>query len=466
MSGALNWASSTGVQLAVNGDFFQYASPPFVYGDAVGGGVHWPSSQTGVDDVGEWYYRRYGWIAVGPGWVEFSHSRHVKENVTTFRSAGYPVQQGWYPETVTTDIPNGTVALVSGFPELVSEGVVIQCPDPTGGCFPDRGDMALDEYHLRTAMGITEDRNTLIFVIVTTPCNGEELAQLVKEVGAWQAFNLDGGGSSTLWVSGSGYLHPSGVVREVSNHWGVFAGSGSGQPSEPGSCHVLGGCYPTPVTGAENEDFKDLPPSWLGHGAASVLLDEGITQGCAQNPERMFCPKCSITRGQLAVFLARAAGLDTSNPPATPTFSDVPTSHAQYAFIEAIADAGITTGCGGGEFCPDDPVTRGQAAAFMRRAAGWPSLNPAAATFSDVDPNHLFYGDIEAIADRCVTNGCGGGEYCPDALMDRAQTAIFICRTFDLQDYNPCWDSCAPQSEICDGQDNDCDGDIDEGLTT
>ena len=69
-------------------------------------------------------------------------------------------------------------------------------------------------------------------------------------------------------------------------------------------------------------------------------------------------------------------------------------------------------------------------------------------------------------SDRCVTNGCGGGEYCPDALMDRAQTAIFICRTFDLQDYNPCWDSCAPQSEICDGQDNDCDGDIDEGLTT
>jgi MYXO-CTERM domain-containing protein len=356
------------------------------------------------------------------------------------------------------------LALVSGFSELVSEGMVIGCPDPTGGCFPDRGDM--DEWHLRTAMGITEDRNTLIFVVMTSSTSGEELAEIMVEVGAWQAFNVDGGGSSTLWLASSGYQHPTGTVRAVANHWGVFAGAASGQPQTPGSCHVLGGCFATPVTGAENEDFKDLPPGWVGHAEASVLLSEGITSGCAQTPVMMFCPRCPIQRGELAVFLVRAAGLDTSNPPATPTFGDVPTTHPQYAYIEAIATAGITSGCGSGNFCPDGTVTRAHAAAFMQRAAGWPLISPATPTFGDVPTSHTFYAEIETIADMCVTSGCGSGNYCPDDLMTRAMAAVFIVRTFDLQDGNPCFDPCHPETEICDGLDNNCDGQIDEGLTT
>jgi hypothetical protein len=67
-----------------------------------------------------------------------------------------------------------------------------------------------------------------------------------------------------------------------------------------------------------------------------------------------------------------------SDPPATPTFGDVPTSHPLYPFVEALAKSGITAGCAGGNFCPDAPLTRGQMAAFLSKALGlhWREVLP------------------------------------------------------------------------------------------
>jgi len=64
-----------------------------------------------------------------------------------------------------------------------------------------------------------------------------------------------------------------------------------------------------------------------------------------------------------------------SPPPSTATFADVPTSHPFFQYIEAIHAAGITAGCGGGNFCPDQSITRKQEAAFLAKALGlhWPN---------------------------------------------------------------------------------------------
>lgn len=48
-------------------------------------------------------------------------------------------------------------------------------------------------------------------------------------------------------------------------------------------------------------------------------------------------------------------------------FSDVPDGHAFHYDIDALVDAGVTSGCGGGKFCPNAYVTRGQMAAFLNR---------------------------------------------------------------------------------------------------
>lgn len=53
---------------------------------------------------------------------------------------------------------------------------------------------------------------------------------------------------------------------------------------------------------------------------------------------------------------------------ASHSFTDVPNGHPFHADIAALKDSGVsTTGCGGGKFCPDDFVTRGQMAAFLNR---------------------------------------------------------------------------------------------------
>jgi hypothetical protein len=63
--------------------------------------------------------------------------------------------------------------------------------------------------------------------------------------------------------------------------------------------------------------------------------------------------------------------LQVSPAPLTATFPvDVPTGHPLFRFVEALAAAGITSGCGAGMYCPDGLITRGQMAVFLSVALG------------------------------------------------------------------------------------------------
>jgi hypothetical protein len=64
--------------------------------------------------------------------------------------------------------------------------------------------------------------------------------------------------------------------------------------------------------------------------------------------------------------------LQISPPPATPTFDDVPATHPFFVFIEALAAAGITSGCSANPplYCPENFITRGEAAVFFSRSLG------------------------------------------------------------------------------------------------
>jgi len=63
-----------------------------------------------------------------------------------------------------------------------------------------------------------------------------------------------------------------------------------------------------------------------------------------------------------------------SPAPGFATFNDVPTTDPAFQFVEALAASGVSAGCGGGNFCPDLPVTRRQMAVFLSKALGlhWP----------------------------------------------------------------------------------------------
>lgn len=153
----------------------------------------------------------------------------------------------------------------------------------------------------------------------------------------------------------------------------------------------------------------------------SALWAAGITSGCG---DWRFCPDDPVTRGEMAAFLARALGLD----PAPSDFSDV--SASPFAEdIGAIAQAGVTRGCGPGVFCPDQPVTRAQMAGFLARALDLPEA--ATDPFQD-DDGSVFEGDIARLAQAGITAGCDEGDFCPERLVTRAEMATFLTRALDL----------------------------------
>jgi hypothetical protein len=128
-------------------------------------------------------------------------------------------------------------------------------------------------------------------------------------------------------------------------------------------------------------------------------------------------------------------GSDYVPPPATGTvFGDVGAGDFAANFIEQLAADGITSGCGGGNFCPDAVVTRDQMAVFLLRAKYGAGYSPPAAsgTFDDVAPGRFAAAWIEQLAVEGITSGCGNNNYCPGANVTRDQMAVFLVRTFGL----------------------------------
>jgi hypothetical protein len=115
-------------------------------------------------------------------------------------------------------------------------------------------------------------------------------------------------------------------------------------------------------------------------------------------------------------------------------FGDVATDHWAAAWIKQLAADGITAGCGNGNYCPDAPVTRAEMAVFLLKSKHGTSLVPAPATgvFGDVPTTHWAAAWIERLASEGITSGCGEGNYCPDNAVTRAEMAVFLVRTFNL----------------------------------
>jgi hypothetical protein len=113
-----------------------------------------------------------------------------------------------------------------------------------------------------------------------------------------------------------------------------------------------------PATGADffTDDERSAHEDSINRLAAS-----GITGGCAAG---RFCPRSTVTREQMASFLARAFELKAGT---IDYFNDDDRS-AHQTDIHRLAASGITGGCGDARFCPRSNVTRGQMAAFLHRA--------------------------------------------------------------------------------------------------
>ena len=111
-----------------------------------------------------------------------------------------------------------------------------------------------------------------------------------------------------------------------------------------------------------------------GSGCDSMTTDlTGLALTVDNNAKHYYVVASLTNAGAPLVGLAGVVvgyQLQVSPAPGAATFGDVPASHPFFQFVEALAASGITGGCGNGNYCPDNPVTRGQMAVFLAKALG------------------------------------------------------------------------------------------------
>ncbi len=194
--------------------------------------------------------------------------------------------------------------------------------------------------------------------------------------------------------------------------------------------------FVTQLTENDCEDpptpFADVPPGSWAEDYINAIYAAGITGGCGNGN---FCPQGLVTREQMAAFVIRALEGDpaTDYCGGVAPFSDVSPGTWSCPHIKRLVELSITGGCGGTYYCPQGIVTREQVAAFIVRALeGEPPLDycEGVAPFDDVAPTDWACRYIKRLVELGVTQGCGDGNYCPDDSVTREQMAAFLARAF------------------------------------
>ncbi|MGI8659214.1 MAG: S-layer homology domain-containing protein [Candidatus Limnocylindria bacterium] len=175
---------------------------------------------------------------------------------------------------------------------------------------------------------------------------------------------------------------------------------------------------PTPTPSAN--PFTDINSSQFKNDIL-YIYNAGITGGCTSTT---YCPTNNVLRDQMASFLVRALKL----PPTSVDYFDDDEGNQHENQINALAQAGVTGGCGVRRYCPDSPVKRDQMASFLVRAF---KLPPTIVNFFSDDNGNQHENQINALANSGITGGCATARYCPSGLVTRGQMAAFLHRALD-----------------------------------
>ena len=196
--------------------------------------------------------------------------------------------------------------------------------------------------------------------------------------GSEDAFIRDGGTSGQLWCGGgtsfadAQFDLPAGANIEFFDVWGYDSNA-----SENLTVFLIRYCLPDlgqgfPVaavlravssTGSAGNFFASDP---ISTDAVRNVICTYVARARFDNDGDGCVPNNSLRLYKVRLQWKR----QVSPAPPAATFGDVPTDHWAFQFVEALFTSGITGGCGGGNFCPDDPLTRGQMAVFLSAALG------------------------------------------------------------------------------------------------
>lgn len=236
-----------------------------------------------------------------------------------------------------------------------------------------------------------------------------------------------GGYAQTAVMDANGALVVAGVA--VSNTGGGqfavarYLSAGGAPPTATGTATLV----PSP-TACTTGVFSDVPSGSTFYPYITCLTTRNIVNGYSDCTYR---PANPVTRGQMAKFIANAAGYSDTISATRQTFSDVPPTDVFWLFIERVAAHGVVGGYSDGTYRPGNAVTRGQVAKFVSLAAGYSDVIPAGQqTFRDVPATDVFWQAIERVVAHGVVSGYSDGTYRPANAVTRGQTAKFIAGGF------------------------------------
>ena len=76
-----------------------------------------------------------------------------------------------------------------------------------------------------------------------------------------------------------------------------------------------------PLTAIATHSFNDVPNSHTFHNDITWLKDADVTRGCNPPTNNLYCPDDNVTRGQMAAFMKRLAGTFGTDADAVDDFS-------------------------------------------------------------------------------------------------------------------------------------------------
>jgi subtilisin-like proprotein convertase family protein len=184
--------------------------------------------------------------------------------------------------------------------------------------------------------------------------------------------------------------------------------------------------------------FNDVPTSNQFYAFIENIFHHGVTGGC--NATDYCPTNPALRKQMAVFVLKAKEGPAYQPAPATGIFTDVPPDNPFAPWIEELFHRGVVAGCGAGPtYCPDNAVLRQQMSVFLLKTLLGSSYVPPAPVglFADVPISNPFAPWIEDLFNRSIAAGCGGGNFCPTNPNTRGQMAPFLAKTFGLVLYGP-----------------------------
>ena len=181
-------------------------------------------------------------------------------------------------------------------------------------------------------------------------------------------------------------------------------------------------CLAVPSFAAAGGKYTDVPAGAWYAEAAAYCRENGLMNGTGGGH---FSPEEKVTRGMMATLLYNLYG----SPAVTgeSAFSDVPAGAWYTGAVNWAGRNGVMSGCGGGLFGPEDPVTREQMAAVLWNAAGSPAAQ--AEPFADQEAISAYARTaVDWARAAGLVSGVGGNRFAPGADLTRSELAVVVMR--------------------------------------